>query len=79
MLHPIKNKAHKRMEPKKIHNNPGLLHADTSPWAQTRPRAAGASGRLLQCCYYTPCHRLLELVVACYFCLSIYHGVGVVD
>jgi hypothetical protein len=43
------------MEPKKIHNNPGLLHAATSPWAQARPWAAGAGGRLLLCCYYTPC------------------------
>ena len=31
------------------------------------------------CCYYTSCHRLLELVAACCFYLSIYHGACVVD
>jgi hypothetical protein len=30
-------------------------------------------------CYYTPCHRLLELVAACCFYLSIYHATCVVD
>jgi hypothetical protein len=31
----------------KIHSNHGLLHAATSPWTQTRPRAADADSRLL--------------------------------
>jgi hypothetical protein len=31
------------------------------------------------CCYYTPCHRLLERVAACCFYLSIYRGACVVD
>jgi hypothetical protein len=67
VLHPLKIKDHNRMEPKKIHNNPGfvvcwllLLHHGHRHDPGLLLLAAG-------CCYYTPCHGLLELVAACCF------------
>jgi hypothetical protein len=79
VLHPLKIKDHNRMEPKKIHINPGFVAC----WLLLlHPGHRHDHGLLLLaagCCYYTPCHELLELVAACCFYLSIYHGACVVD
>jgi hypothetical protein len=74
MLHPLKIKAHKRMEPKNTQQFWVAMHVATSLWAQTRPQAASVGSSLLQCCYYTPYHGLMDLVVICCFYLSIYYG-----
>jgi hypothetical protein len=78
VLHPLKIKDHNRMEPKKIHNNPGFVAC----WLLLLHHGHRHDHRLLLlavgCCYYTPCHGLLELVAACCFYLSIYHDACVV-
>jgi hypothetical protein len=78
VLHPLKIKDHNRMETKK-YSNTGFVAC----WLLLLHHGHMHDHRLLLlatgCCYYTPCHGLLELIAAWCFYLSIYHGAYVVD